>query len=199
MEKTFLLSQLEAVLFAAGEPLAVSKLAQALQLTEEELRPLLEEYRQELEQPQRGFRLVWLEDCVQLTTKREHEEVVKEALQLRKNAPLSNAALEVLAIVAYNQPVTKAFVEQVRGVDSSSIVNSLTEKELLQEAGRPSHPVRNHPQLFKVLWAEQLRGTAQTAGRKRPTENGRRDGGARGRRSVPARGVKAVCLLCGLF
>ena len=64
MEKTFLLSQLEAVLFAAGEPLAVSKLAQALQITEEELRPLLEEYRQELEQPQRGFRLVWLEDCV---------------------------------------------------------------------------------------------------------------------------------------
>ena len=144
MEKTFLLSQLEAVLFAAGEPLAVSKLAQALQLTEEELRPLLEEYRQELEQPQRGFRLVWLEDCVQLTTKREHEEVVKEALQLRKNAPLSNAALEVLAIVAYNQPVTKSFVEQVRGVDSSSIVNSLTEKELLQEAGRldvPGHPI----------------------------------------------------------
>ena len=144
MEKTFLLSQLEAVLFAAGEPLAVSKLAQALQLTEEELRPLLKEYRQELEQPQHGFRLVRLEDCVQLTTKREYEGVVKEALQLRKNAPLSNAALEVLSIVAYNQPVTKGFVEQVRGVDSSSIVNSLTEKELLQEAGRldvPGHPI----------------------------------------------------------
>lgn len=142
MEKTFLLSQLEAVLFAAGEPLAVSKLAQALQLTEEELRPLLEEYRQELEQPQRGFRLVRLEDCVQLTTKREHEEVVKEALQLRKNAPLSNAALEVLAIVAYNQPVTRGFVDQIRGVDSASSLNSLVSRGLIEEAGRLELPGR---------------------------------------------------------
>ncbi len=142
MDKTFLLSQLEAVLFAAGEPLPTPKLAQALELTEEELAPFLEEYRQELEQPQRGFRLVRLDNCVQLTTKREHEGVVKEALQLRKNAPLSSAALEVLAIVAYNQPVTKSFVEQIRGVDSSSIVNSLTEKELLQEAGRLDVPGR---------------------------------------------------------
>ena len=144
MDKIFLLSQLEAVLFAAGEPLPTAKLAQALELSEEQLDPLLEEYRQNLEQPQRGFQLMRLGDCVQLTTKREHEGVVKEALQLRKNAPLSNAALEVLAIVAYNQPVTKSFVEQVRGVDCSSIVNSLTEKELLQEAGRldvPGHPI----------------------------------------------------------
>lgn len=142
MEKTVLLSQLEAVLFAAGEPLPTAKLAQALRLEPEALNRLLEEYGQKLEQPWHGFRLVRLGDCVQLTTKREHEGVVKEALQLRKNAPLSSAALEVLAIVAYNQPVTKSFVEQVRGVDSSSIVNSLTEKELLEEAGRLDVPGR---------------------------------------------------------
>ena len=142
MDHTVLLSQLEAVLFAAGEPLPTAKLAQALQLEEEKLDTLLEEYGHTLEQPQHGFRLIHLEDCVQLTTKREHEGVVKEALQLRKNAPLSNAALEVLAIVAYNQPVTKSFVEQVRGVDSSSIVNALVEKELLEEAGRLDVPGR---------------------------------------------------------
>ncbi len=142
MDHTVLLSQLEAVLFAAGEPLPTAKLAQALQIEEEKLDALLEEYGHTLEQPQHGFRLIHLDDCVQLTTKREHEGVVKEALQLRKNAPLSNAALEVLAIVAYNQPVTKSFVEQVRGVDSSSIVNALTEKELLEEAGRLDVPGR---------------------------------------------------------
>lgn len=142
MDKLLLLSQLEAVLFAAGDPLPTAKLAEALELTEEELAPLLEEYGHSLEAPERGFRLMRLEDCVQLTTKREHEKVVQQALQLRKNAPLSNAALEVLAIVAYNQPVTKSFVEQVRGVDSSSIVNSLTEKELLEEAGRLDVPGR---------------------------------------------------------
>lgn len=142
MDKTFLFSQLEAVLFAAGDPLSTAKLAQALNLSEQELEPLLEEYGHRLEAPERGFRLMRLEDCVQLTTKREHEGVVKEALQLRKNTPLSNAALEVLAIVAYNQPVTKSFVEQVRGVDSSTIVNSLTEKELLEEAGRLDVPGR---------------------------------------------------------
>ena len=189
MEKTFLLSQLEAVLFAAGEPLAVSKLAQARSARlKKSFAPFWKSTAKSWNSS------AWVPASVAgglrpAHHQREHEEVVKEALQLRKNAPLSNAALEVLAIVAYNQPVTKSFVEQVRGVDSSSIVNSLTEKELLQEAGAagcagPSHPVRNHPQLFKVLWAEQLRGTAQTAGRKRPTENGRRDGGARGRRSV---------------
>ena len=142
MDKTFLFSQLEAVLFAAGDPLSTAKLAQALNLSEQELEPLLEEYGHRLEAPERGFRLMRLEDCVQLTTKREHEGVVKEALQLRKNTPLSNAALEVLAIVAYNQPVTKSFVEQVRGVDSAGVLASLVEKQLVEEAGRLELPGR---------------------------------------------------------
>ncbi len=172
MDKTFLFSQLEAVLFAAGDPLSTAKLAQALALSQQELEPLLEEYGHHLEAPERGFRLMRLEDCVQLTTKREHEGVVKEALQLRKNAPLSNAALEVLAIVAYNQPVTKSFVEQVRGVDSSNIVNSLTEKELLEEAGRldvPGRPIlyQTTPNFLRCFGLSSLEGLP-----KLPDESG---------------------------
>ena len=77
-----------------------------------------------------------------MTTKAPYGEVIKKALEVKRNAPLSQAAMEVLAIVAYNQPVTRSFIEQVRGVDSSSIVVSLTAKGLICEAGRLEIPGR---------------------------------------------------------
>lgn len=77
-----------------------------------------------------------------MTTREEFASVIRDALQVKNNAPLSQAAMEVLAIIAYNQPVTKAFVEQVRGVDSSSVVNSLVAKELVEEKGRLEIPGR---------------------------------------------------------
>ena len=85
-----------------------------------------------------------LDDQYQMSTREEFQEAVKKALEIKKSQPLSQAAMEVLAIVAYNQPVTKSFVEQIRGVDSSSTVNTLVERGLLEEKGRldlPGRPV----------------------------------------------------------
>ena len=89
-----------------------------------------------------GISLIELDGCYQFCTKAYLAVYVKRALELRKTPPLSKASLEVLAIVAYNQPVTRAYVEQVRGVDSSSIIASLVEKGLLEEAGRLELPGR---------------------------------------------------------
>ena len=77
-----------------------------------------------------------------MVTREEYAAVIREALEVKNNTPLSQAALEVLAIIAYNQPVTKSFVEQIRGVDSSSVVNSLVAKGLVQEMGRLEIPGR---------------------------------------------------------
>ncbi len=101
---------------------------------------------EELEQSYRsrnsGLSIVRLGDCYQMATRAEYGEAVRNALTIKKNTPLSPASCEVLAIIAYNQPVTKSFVEQVRGVDSSSIVNSLVAKGLVEEDGRLNLPGR---------------------------------------------------------
>ncbi len=83
-----------------------------------------------------------LDQSYQMVTREEYAAVIREALEVKNNTPLSQAALEVLAIIAYNQPVTKSFVEQIRGVDSSSVVNSLVAKGLVQEMGRLEIPGR---------------------------------------------------------
>ena len=90
------------------------------------------------------FILLELDQCYQMATRAEYAQVIRQALEVKNNAPLSQAALEVLAIIAYNQPVSRALVEQVRGVDSSSSVSGLLEKGLIEEAGRldlPGRPV----------------------------------------------------------
>ena len=89
-----------------------------------------------------------LEDSYQMTSNKKFADKVRAALDLRRNQPLSNAAMEVLAIIAYNQPVTRAFMEQVRGVDCSGVVATLCEKELIEEAGRLDLPGR--PIAFKT-------------------------------------------------
>jgi segregation and condensation protein B len=109
----------------------------------EEAAKLLEET---LEDPARGISLIRVESAYQLCTKPFVAETVKKALELRKDPPLSKAALEVLAIVAYHQPVTRSFIEMVRGIDSSSIVTSLCDKGLIAERGFLDAPGR--PLLF---------------------------------------------------
>ena len=91
-----------------------------------------------------GLRILRINNGFQIAARAEYSENIKAALETRKQQPLSQAAMETLSIVAYNQPVTKAFVEQVRGIDSSSVVNTLVERNLLEEAGRldlPGRPV----------------------------------------------------------
>ena len=130
-----------AVLFAVGEPLAPSRLAEALETKEEVVR-LLEHLRDTLEAQAGAFQILNLNGQYQLATREEHTGLIRRVMNQRRSVPLSQAALEVLAAVAYNQPVTRAYVEQVRGVDSSSIIASLVEKGLLEEAGRLELPGR---------------------------------------------------------
>lgn len=142
MEIKQLKAQMEAVLFANAEPLSAGRLADILQVEEELVQRLLLMLKDECEKEERGIQLIKLESGWQFATKQAMGDVVKKALDTRRNTPLTPAALEVLAIIAYNQPVSRGFIEQVRGVDSSSTVASLVEKELITEAGRLDLPGR---------------------------------------------------------
>ena len=135
---------LEAVLFAAGEPMETDRLAEALGMSAEEINAAAGALMTALEESGSGLQLLALGDSWQLTTRAEYAEEIRAALEVKRNTPLSNAAMEALTIIAYNQPVTKGFVERVRGVDSGSVVNTLVERGLLEEAGRievPGRPV----------------------------------------------------------
>ena len=142
MTRTDLLPALEAILFAAGEPLELGRLASALEIEPEEANELVEEFAYLLERRSAGVCLLRLEGKAQLCARPEYGEFVRGALELRRGQPLSTAALEVLAVAAYHQPVTKAYIEQVRGVDCSHVVNSLCQKRLLEEKGRLDLPGR---------------------------------------------------------
>ena len=134
--------QILAILFAGGDPVEISRIAQAIGADEETVTRYLPHLRDLLEDAGMPFEVLQLEDKLQLCTTADFAPVIREALELRKSIPLSQAALEVLAVIAYNQPVTRAFVEQVRGVDSSGVINSLIEKQLVEEAGRLELPGR---------------------------------------------------------
>ncbi len=135
-------NKLLAVLFAAGEPLEASRMAEALGLSLSETHGLCAGIGDLLDGEASPLELRRLGDSYQLCARAEYAPVIRQVLELKRNAPLSAAALEVLAVIAYNQPVTRGFVEQVRGVDSSSVVASLVEKGLVEEAGRMELPGR---------------------------------------------------------
>ena len=136
---------LEAMLFAHAEPVETERLADALRLSVRDTEELLHDLQQRYDEQESGLTILHFEpDRWQMTTRPYYGEVVKRVLDTRRNAPLSPAALEVLAVIAYNQPVSRSFIEQVRGVDSSSTVTKLLEKGLIEEAGRldlPGRPV----------------------------------------------------------
>lgn len=135
---------IEAILFACGEPVSPDKLAEASKIDVETVVKLIDQLERRYNVQESGIRVIRVNNCFQLATREEYADYVKAALETRRQAPLSQAAMETLSIVAYNQPVTKAFVEQVRGIDSSSVVNTLVERDLLEEAGRlelPGRPV----------------------------------------------------------
>lgn len=138
---------LEAILFACGGPVPFERLCDILGVNSEGLREaaaiLKNKYSDDKEN---GIQLITVENAYQLCTKAYVAEYVKKALELRKAPPLSKASLEVLAIIAYNQPVTRSFIEMVRGVDSASIVASLVDKGLVAERGTLDAPGR--PVLF---------------------------------------------------
>ena len=131
---------IQAILFAAGEPYEKERLAKLLEIDRQTLEQLVERINEWYEVT--PFILLELDQCYQMATRAEYAQVIRQALEVKNNTPLSQAALEVLAIIAYNQPVTKSFIEQIRGVDSSSVVNALVAKELVQEMGRLEIPGR---------------------------------------------------------
>lgn len=144
MKLEYLGAALEAVLFAAGEPMETDRLAEALGVTAEEITAAAGALMTALEESGSGLQLLTLGESWQITTRADFAEPIRAALEVKRNTPLSNAAMEALTIIAYNQPVTKGFVERVRGVDSGSVVNTLVERGLLEEAGRievPGRPV----------------------------------------------------------
>ena len=154
-------SLLEAVLFAYGEPIEITRLAAGLSLDVAAVREQLSAYARQLDKDDRGMELLFLGETVQLCSRRCYEDRIAAVLASRKNAPLSGAAMEVLAIIAYNQPVTKGFVEQVRGVESGQIVNNLVEKALVEEAGRldvPGRPItyRTTPNFLRCFGISEL-------------------------------------------
>ncbi len=136
------ISILEAILFASGEPVDKEKLSLASRVEEETVPKLINLLNDRYENNNSALTIIKLNNSYQLTTKVEYSDYIKSAMETKRAAPLSPAAMEVLTIIAYNQPVTKGFVEHIRGVDSSSIVNSLVEKFLLEEAGRLDVPGR---------------------------------------------------------
>lgn len=133
---------LEAILFANGEPISVEKLAAALEMENEDVERLADDLAQEYRTRNGGLAIVKLDDCYQMCTKRDFAPYVRLAMEIRRNTPLSQAAMEVLAIVAYNQPVTKAVIEQVRGVDCGAVMQGLQFKGLIEEKGRLELPGR---------------------------------------------------------
>lgn len=142
MDKPEMIKAVTAVLFSGGEPVSADRLADVFEITPKQVEKLMNEVGERLEKSDLGFRLIRLDDAYQLATRQEYAPFVKKAFDIKRRTPLSPASLEVLAVIAYNQPVTKAFVEQVRGVDCSSVISSLVEKDLVEERGRLELPGR---------------------------------------------------------
>ena len=132
----------EAVLFASGEPLDVEKTAKILLVDKESLEECLTALQEEYKGDDHGIELLNLNGKYQFATKEAYATQIRDVLSIKKNTPLSTAAFEVLAIIAYNQPVTKAFIEQVRGVDCSGVISTLCQRNLIEEHGRLDLPGR---------------------------------------------------------
>lgn len=142
MEQEEIRRSVEAILFAAGEPVGLERMAAAIGTdsveVEEAVKSLIDTYSFE----RRGIRIISLEDAYQMVSAQEQADVITRALETRKPPKLSASALETLTVIAYYQPTTKAFVEQIRGVDSSYTISALLNKKLIEEQGRLSVPGR---------------------------------------------------------
>lgn len=152
---------LEAILFASGDPISINRLADVLEIEREDVIDCAAELELTYEKEHRGIRIVRLEDSYQMCSAPEYADVIVKTMRHRKPPKLSPAALEVLAIVAYFQPVTRAYIEDIRGVDSSYSVNMLTERGLIEPCGKlevPGRPTlfRTTDNFLRVMELEQL-------------------------------------------
>jgi segregation and condensation protein B len=148
MERTELQRAIEAILFAAGERIELSRLAMALEADEKDIEVAVAALADTLAFERRGIRILRLEDGYQMVSSGEMADYITRALETRKPPKLSSSQLEALTIVAYYQPATKAMIEQIRGVDSSYSISALMNKRLIEEAGRLNVPGR--PILYRT-------------------------------------------------
>lgn len=137
---------LEAILFAAGDSVAAEKLCAVLEIDRQTLEVCVSELADFYDYNMRGMRLVRLDDRYQLVSRPEYADVVRKALESGKPPVLSQSALEVLAIVAYKQPVTRAYINKVRGIESGNTLTNLIDKGLIESRGRLDVPGR--PNLY---------------------------------------------------
>lgn len=135
-------SSLEAILFAAGDSVPVARLSLILEVNENEIEKAAQELAEAYINHGRGIRLLRLDKSLQMCSAPEYAELISKTLEQRKPARLSQAALETLAVVAYFQPVTRSFIEQMRGVDSSYTVSVLEDRGLIEVGGRMDVPGR---------------------------------------------------------
>ena len=161
MEQNDLQRALMAVLFAAGEPVAASHLAESLQVDESEIHRECEALMSALSFNRSGIRIVRLENAYQMCSSAEMAEYVTKTLETRKPPKLSPSQLETLTVIAYYQPATKAYVETIRGVDSAYSVSALLTKKLIRECGRlnvPGRPIlyETTPDFLRVFGLESL-------------------------------------------
>ena len=140
--KNNVIARLEAMLFACGDPVEASRLADVLELDVESVTKMLSCLSDTYEERNSGLRLIRVDGKYQICTRKEYGDDVRKLLEIKKNTPLSQAAFEVLAIIAYNKTVTKSFIEQIRGVDCSGSISNLVQKGLIEEKGRLDLPGR---------------------------------------------------------
>ena len=139
---------MEAILFASGEPLPIDRICLALDLDRPTAEQILQKLGDSYAFDRRGIRLVRMEESYQLCSSPDYADVIRKAFEIRKTARLSQPALEVLTIVAYYQPTTRAYIDQVRGVDSAYTVGLLLERGFIEECGRLQVPGR--PRLYRT-------------------------------------------------
>ena len=161
MEITELQRIIEAILFAAGEPIELNRLAQSMEQDAQDVRQAVEALADEMAFNRRGVRIIKLENAYQMVSSGEMADYITKALETRKPPRLSASQLETLTIIAYYQPATKAMVEQIRGVDSSYSVSALLNKHLIEEAGRlnvPGRPIqyRTTPDFLRTFGMQSL-------------------------------------------
>ena len=148
MDRKELESALEAILFASGEPVQVDRICVALDIDRPTVEQLLQKLMDYYAYERRGIRLLKIDDSWQLCSAPDYAETIRKAFEIRKPAKLSQPALEVLTIIAYYQPTTRAYVDQIRGVDSSYTVGLLLDRHLIEECGRLQVPGR--PRLYRT-------------------------------------------------
>ncbi len=161
MDQTELQRAIEAILFAAGERIEISRLAMALETDEDDIERAADALANALAFERRGIRILKLEKGYQMVSSGEMADYVTKALETRKPPKLSSSQLESLTIIAYYQPATKAIVEQIRGVDSAYSISALMNKKLIEEAGRlnvPGRPIqyRTTPDFLRTFGLSSL-------------------------------------------